>query len=161
MFIIRNARLDELDKLFEIESKCFPITEAATKEAMEERIKVINDTFLVAELDGVAVGLVNGPVVNTRYISDDLFEKTIPNPKTGGIQTILGLAVDPEHQHQGIAAKLLEEFAKVAKEAKREVITLTCKDYLINYYESQGYTNMGESDSTHGGVVWYNMNMEL
>lgn len=161
MLVIRNAKPEELDRLFEIESKCFPINEAATKEAMEERIEIINDTFLVAELDGEAVGLINGPVVNTRYISDDLFEKTVPNPKSGGIQTILGLAVAPEYQHQGIAAKLLEEFAKVAKAANREVITLTCKDYLIKYYESQGYVNMGKSDSTHGGETWYNMNMEL
>ncbi|MDF9867095.1 ribosomal protein S18 acetylase RimI-like enzyme [Bacilli bacterium PM5-3] len=161
MLIIRNAKQDELERLFEIESKCFPINEAATKEAMKDRIKVINDTFLVAELDNKAVGLVNGPVVNTRFISDDLFEEIIANPINGGIQTILGLAVDPEYQKQGIAAKLLEELANVAKKAKREAITLTCKDYLIKYYESQGYTNMGKSDSTHGGEVWYNMTMEL
>ncbi|MFQ9891236.1 MAG: GNAT family N-acetyltransferase, partial [Streptococcus sp.] len=36
-------------------------------------------------------------------------------------------------------------------------ISLTCHDYLIAYYEMNGFTDEGESESNHGGSTWYNM----
>lgn len=161
MLEIENADLNQLDTYYAIETACFPPSQAASKSAMEARIKTINDTFLIAKKDGVIVGLINGPVTNEQYINDQLFEQTNPNPKTGGVQTVLGLAVDPNYQHQGIAKELLKALEKVARNAQRDSITLTCLDKLIGFYESAGYTNMGESASSHGGVTWYNMVKKL
>lgn len=45
--------------------------------------------------------------------------------------------------------------------AKRDGITLTCLGRLVPFYELNGFTDEGLSDSTHGGEVWHNMVLEL
>ncbi|WP_462410843.1 GNAT family N-acetyltransferase [Neobacillus sp. Marseille-QA0830] len=161
MVQIRNVKTEDLSELVIVENLCFTKEEAATISAFEERIQMIPDSFFVAEEGGAVVGLVNGPVLDTPYITDDLFSKIKANPPTGGHQSILGLAVRPSHQNQGIATALLTHIEKKAKEKDRETVTLTCKKDLINYYKKHGYENNGVSSSTHGGVVWYNMVKKL
>lgn len=75
MVILRNVQLDDLDELLVIENEGFSTEEAATKEAIIERIRLINDTFIVAEKEGNIVGYINGPVINQPYITDDLLKK--------------------------------------------------------------------------------------
>jgi GNAT superfamily N-acetyltransferase len=69
--------------------------------------------------------------------------------------------VAPHFQKQGVASILLKHLEKEARRNKRETITLTCKEDLINFYENQGYLNNGVSSSQHGGAIWYNMSKEL
>ncbi|MEG0283375.1 MAG: GNAT family N-acetyltransferase [Erysipelotrichales bacterium] len=157
MIKIRNGKVEDLEELFIIENNCFPPSEAASREAMKQRLEIINDSFFVALENNKLVGLVNGPVINVPFISDDLFDEIIENPKTGGYQSILGLAVDPSVQRRGIAGQLLRHLEQEAIKAGRDGLSLTCKEKLIPYYESFGYKNEGVSESVHGGVTWYNM----
>lgn len=83
MVILRNVQLDDLDELLVIENEGFSTEEAATKEAIIERIRLINDTFIVAEKEGNIVGYINGPVINQPYITDDLFEEIKENTSKG------------------------------------------------------------------------------
>ncbi|MEH6996722.1 GNAT family N-acetyltransferase, partial [Neobacillus drentensis] len=69
MLNIRNVTMKDLPDLVIIEQICFPIEEAATEEAFKKRIQLIPDSFFVAEECGVIIGLVNGPVINTEYIT--------------------------------------------------------------------------------------------
>lgn len=158
---IRNVKMEDLSELVVIEGLCFKKEEAATEEAFQRRIQSIPDSFLVAEEDGNIIGLINGPVIESSYITDDLFSVTKANPAAGGHQSILGLAVSPHFQKRGVASALLTHFEKEASEKKRETITLTCKDSLIAFYENRGYLNKGVSTSEHGGVTWYNMVKKL
>ncbi|MFC8686683.1 GNAT family N-acetyltransferase [Brevibacillus porteri] len=161
MITIRNARAEDLSALIAIEQLCFSPEEAATQEAFEKRIRLIPDSFFVAEEDGVIAGLVNGPVTESAFITDDLFQEIKENPASGGHQTILGLAVSPAFQKRGIASMLLTHLETSARVAGRETITLTCKENLIGYYESHGYFNNGVSSSDHAGSTWYNMSKPL
>ncbi|MCH6264547.1 MULTISPECIES: GNAT family N-acetyltransferase [Neobacillus] len=161
MLNIRNVKMEDLSEITIIESLCFPIEEAATKETFEMRIRVIPDSFFVAERKGAIVGFVNGPVIETPYITDDLFREIKANPLTGGHQSVLGIAVTPHFQTRGVAAALLAHIEEAATAKKRETITLTCKEDLIGFYEKFGYNNMGVSKSEHGGVIWYNMVKKL
>ncbi|MBW5469823.1 GNAT family N-acetyltransferase [Brevibacillus formosus] len=161
MVTIRNAKAADLPELIAIERLCFSLEEAATQEAFEKRIRLIPDSFFVAEADGVIAGLINGPVIESPFITDDLFQTIKENPASGGHQTILGLAVSPAFQNRGIASMLLAHLEASAKEAGRETITLTCKENLIGYYESHGYLNNGVSSSDHAGAIWYNMSKPL
>jgi ribosomal protein S18 acetylase RimI-like enzyme len=158
---IRNVKMADLPELEIIENLCFSKEEAATKEAFEQRIQFIPDSFFIAEQAGEIIGLVNGPVIEKMFITDDLFSKIKENPPTGGHQSILGLAVLPKYQGQGVALKLLTYLEKDASLKHRETITLTCKKELILFYEKQGYKNYGVSNSEHGGDVWYNMIKKL
>ncbi len=161
MLKIRNVKMNDLPELVAIEHLCFTKEEAATKEAFEKRIQMIPDSFFVAEEDGVIVGLVNGPVIETAFITDDLFSDIKANPASDGHQSVLGLAVSPNFQKRGVASALLAHLEKKARENKRETITLTCKENLIGFYENYGYLNHGASSSEHGGVIWYNMSKKL
>jgi ribosomal protein S18 acetylase RimI-like enzyme len=161
MLKIRRVKKEDLSELIAIENQCFSKEEAATKEAFEKRIISIPDSFFVAEEDDCIVGLVNGPVIKTEYITDDLFSEIMENPETGGHQSILGLAVSPESQKKGVAAALLAHLENESRMKKRESITLTCKEELIPYYEKCGFINYGVSNSEHGGVRWYNMIKKL
>ncbi len=157
MVKIRNVKMEDLSELVVIEQLCFTKEEAATKKAFEKRIQVIPESFFVAEEEGEIIGLVNGPVIEKAYITDDLFSDLKANPASGGHQSILGLAVSPHFQKRGVASALLLQIEKEAKAKGRETITLTCKADLIRFYENHGYLNKGVSTSEHGGVIWYNM----
>jgi ribosomal protein S18 acetylase RimI-like enzyme len=161
MLIIRNATMKDLPDIVIIEHICFPIEEAATEGALKKRIQYIPDSFFVAEENGVIIGLVNGPVIETEFITDDLFDEINPNPPSGGHQTVLGVAVTPHFQTRGVATALLSHLEKDAAGKKRVSITLTCKEDLIRFYENLGYRNMGISKSEHGGVTWYNMSKKF
>jgi GNAT superfamily N-acetyltransferase len=153
--------MDDLESLIAIEHLCFSAEEAGTREAFEMRIQRIPDSFFAAEKDGKILGLVNGPVIPKPFITDDLFAQINPNPLKGGHQSILGLAVSPHAQKQGVATALLAHLEYEARRNERETITLTCKEDLIPFYKKHGYVNRGVSNSEHGGVIWYNMTKDL
>lgn len=157
MISLRNVQTSDLEQLLNIESEGFSIEEAATKEAFEERIQLIADTFIVAEKEGEILGYINGPIINQPYITDNLFKEIQENPKRGGYQSVLGLAVSKQARNQGIAKILIEKIEELVKENDREGITLTCKQELVAFYEKYGFVSHGLSESKHGGVSWYNL----
>ncbi|MBS4207247.1 GNAT family N-acetyltransferase [Bacillus sp. FJAT-50079] len=157
MISIRNVRSADLEQMLIIENEGFSMEEAATREAFVERIQLIPDTFIVAEKQGKILGYVNGPIIDQPYITDDLFEKIKENPKSGGFQSVLGLAVSKQDRNQGIAKLLIEKLEELVVENEREGITLTCKQDLVSFYERFGFVNHGMSESQHGGIRWYNM----
>ena len=63
----------------------------------------------------------------------------------------------PAYRHQGIAGKLVEYFADLARKRGKKGVILTCKERLIGFYESHGFQCFGVADSSHGGARWYEM----
>lgn len=154
----RNAQKSDLAQIMAIERAGFSSAEAATPQAMAQRIAVIPDSFIVATntLDRV-LGYVVGPVIPDRYLTDDLFDQSQANPELGGYQSVLSLAVAPAHRQAHIATRLLTELAKESQAHQRLGITLTCLRRLVPFYEKNGYRNEGVSQSQHAGEVWYNL----
>ena len=72
---------------------------------------------------------------------------------------IFGVNTLPEYRRQGVAAALLERAIADAKAQGRKGLVLTCKDKLVHYYAKFGFVSEGVSESTHGGVVWYQMRL--
>ena len=66
--LIRHAREDDWADVVRIEQDNFSPEEAATPEAIAERLKTICDTFLIAEIDGVVAGYIEGPVIAERIL---------------------------------------------------------------------------------------------
>ncbi|CAM3057752.1 GNAT family N-acetyltransferase [Lactococcus hircilactis] len=158
------AKLSDLDEIMHVENSCFTPDEASSREAMLERISLISDTFIVArdmEKQGTVVGIIVGPTSSRPYITDDLFDHSTPNKPTDTVQTITSLAVLEEYRKHKIATHLLEKLAEVDRENGRKVISLTCLDSLIPYYEKHGFKNKGKSESKLAGETWYNMTYDL
>jgi ribosomal protein S18 acetylase RimI-like enzyme len=157
MISLRNVQTTDLEQLLFIENEAFSIEEAATKEAFVERIQLIADTFILVEKEGEILGYINGPVINQPYITDNLFKEIKENPKRGGYQSVLGLAVSKQARNQGIAKILIEKMEELVEKNERKGITLTCKQELVPFYEKCGFVSHGMSESKHGGVSWYNL----
>lgn len=158
----RSATLTDLPTIMQIENTGFSKQEAATESAMQNRIQMISDSFIVAcNHENLPLGYVVGPVINERHLTDNLFQQTTKNPTIGGYQSILSLAVAPQWQNLGIASQLLTELKQVSLKNKRQGITLTCLHRLIPYYEKNGYQVDGKSSSQHAGEIWYDMVLEL
>lgn len=155
--LVRQAVADDVTKIAEIEEKCFPPAEAASLKSFLERFLVFPECFFVAEVEGQAVGQINGCVTDSPELPDALYHNTCLHCPEGSWQTVFGLAVLPEYQHQGVARALMGHFIDEAKKRGKEGIVLTCKDEKIGFYESMGFTLKGVSASSHGGAKWNDM----
>ncbi|URZ04224.1 GNAT family N-acetyltransferase [Clostridium felsineum] len=158
---IREVFIEDLEAVTEVELRCFPKSEAATKKSFEQRINTFSKKFFVAENEGKIVGFVNGCIINETAIYDKLYENASLHVPDGKYQTIFGLDVLPEYRNKGIASKLMQHMIEVSKLEGRKGVILDCKEKLIHYYEKFGYINVGISESVHGGAKWYNMILEF
>lgn len=159
--IIRQVQPEDLDTIVAIEAACFPPAEAAERKSLYERILAFPGSFLVAEDNGRMVGFINGCVTNSLVITDDMFHDTASHIPSGETQTVFGLDVIPEYRRRGVAGLLMRRFIESARETGRRQVILTCKDYLVHYYEGFGFVNKGLSESTHGGAQWFDMTCPL
>ena len=156
---IRKARLEDLDRIVEIELENFSIEEAIPRSVFEAHLREIQTSFLVAEKEGKIIGYIEGPVGLQRHLQDHSFTEEIKDysHEPGGYISVTCLSIAKEAQGLGLGQKLLTALKKLALEHEREGINLTCHDYLIAYYEKHGFVNEGRSQSTFAGkpgMIW-------
>ncbi|KRN05653.1 N-acetyltransferase GCN5 [Liquorilactobacillus sucicola DSM 21376 = JCM 15457] len=156
---IMHPAEQDIFQIMEIERNGFSKEEAANLNAMRARLRIINDTFLVARSkdSNDVVGFIVGPAIKDRYLKDKSYDEVVPNENAAKYQSVLSLAVHPLVQHYGIGTELLTAFAQLAKQARRKAITLTCLEDKISFYEKNGYQDEGLSDSQHANEKWHNM----
>lgn len=154
---ITFASKDDLKQIIEIEKICFPAAEAASKEEFEKRFYTFPKNFIVAIVDNKVIGFINGATTDKPILPDELYHDASLHKESGDYQTVFGLDVLPDYQHQGIASSLMEHFIELAKERGKKGIILTCKDHLVTFYEKFGYKCLGRSASNHGGAKWNDM----
>ncbi|MGR5150160.1 GNAT family N-acetyltransferase [Photobacterium alginatilyticum] len=157
MYTIRQAMKEDINRMAQIEAICFPEAEAASLESFQKRFAVFSECFFVLEVDGVVVGHINGCTHSAPELPDALYSDASLHCPKGAYQTVFGLAVDPQYQKQGYASALTRHFIEVSRADERKGMVLTCKDYLVKFYESFGFTYQGVSTSSHGGVKWNDM----
>lgn len=157
--VLRQATAADAALLAGIEARCFPPAEAAGLGQFEARLAVFPRHFLIAGLDGVPVGFVNGMVIDAERIDDVMYADAKLHNESGAWQSVFGLNVLFEHRRRGIAARLLQEFIDQARAEGRRGCVLTCKDYMLHYYARFGFERLGESASTHGGARWHDMKL--
>ena len=156
---IRHATLEDLDILDKVENECFPPNEAASRKALEGRLKVYPNHFWLLEDDGKVVSFVNGMVTDLPDLCDEMFDDPHMHNDKGAWQMIFGVNTIPAYRKRGCAGQLLERAIAEAREQGRKGLVLTCKDKLVHYYAKFGFVSEGVSGSTHGGVVWYQMRL--
>ena len=156
---IRQAKLEDLDRIVEIELENFSVEEAIPRSVFEAHLREIQTSFLVAEKAGRIMGYIEGPVCPHRHLQDQSFTEEIEDHshEPGGYISVTCLSIAKEAQGLGLGQKLLTALKKLALEHEREGINLTCHDYLITYYEKHGFVNEGLSQSTFAGETWYDM----
>mgnify|MGYP000326954098 CR=1 FL=1 len=158
---IRQATIADLEISYQIEIACFPESEAASKANVEKRLRQFPQGYLIAESVGKAVGHINSGATNKDDISDEALKALIGHEDDGKNLVIFSVAVLPDYQRQGIAAALLHEYIKRAKNSNHQAILLLCKENLVTYYAKFGFEDGGLSESTHGGAKWHEMKLIL
>lgn len=156
---IRHATLKDLDILDKVENECFPPNEAASRKALEGRLKVYPNHFWLLEDGDTLVSFVNGMVTDLPDLCDEMFDDPHMHNDKGAWQMIFGVNTIPAYRKRGCAGTLLERAIAEAKEQGRKGLVLTCKDKLVHYYAKFGFVSEGVSQSEHGGVVWYQMRL--
>ncbi|MCF6159659.1 MAG: GNAT family N-acetyltransferase [wastewater metagenome] len=157
---IRHVKDDDVDACYSVESACYT-SDGATREKIEKRIKVFPEGFLVAELHGQIIGMVNSGSTDKEDIADEALKDMVGHKRDGKNIVIFSLAVLPEFQGRGISGKLMSRFIGVSKYLKKEKILLLCKTELISYYQKYGFLYGRKSTSTHGGFEWHEMYLSL
>ncbi|GAB2025743.1 GNAT family N-acetyltransferase [Lactovum odontotermitis] len=162
-FKIDTAKTSDLAGILNVERSSFPASEAMSEQTFRDKIRLIPDTFLVAHTEnGAVAGICLGPTIKTRYIDDRLFIETQANSRQDTVQTVLSLAVLPKYRSRQLASDLLQNFIERAQAKENlKIISLTCIDSLIPFYEAKGFVNEGLSASQLGGETWYNMVLNL
>ena len=159
--LIRKATTADLDVVTYIEATCFPLAEAAPREAFKERLKYYAGHFLIAFDGDTPIGFIDGFVTDDEVLTDEMFaDASLHNPN-GVWQMIFGLNTLPEYRNRSVGGRLIETFIELAREENRKGLILTCKEEKIPYYAKFGFVNEGESMSDHGGAKWYQMRLEL
>ena len=156
---IRTATFKDLDAVSAVEAACFPAAEAATPAEFEERLRYYGGHFWLMFDGEKLIGFVDGMVTDRADLIDDLYAQASLHDENGAWQMIFGVNTLPEYRRQGVAAALLVRAIADAKAQGRKGLVLTCKDKLVHYYAKFGFVSEGVSESTHGGVVWYQMRL--
>jgi len=159
--LIRNVLPKDLDECFQVETSGFSPEEAASIETIQLRMEMFPQGFLVAELNGRVIGMLNSAATDKDDISDEALKQLIGHDPAGRNMVVFALAVLPEYRRRGIANQLMQRFAAEARKLGKENILLLCKQHLIAYYERLGFEHVSLSKSTHGGAAWHEMKMRL
>ena len=157
---IRTAVMADLPAVTAVEAACFPAAEAATEADFAKRLAVYPNHFWLMEDDnGTLVSFVNGLVTDEPHLRDEMYADVSFHDENGAWQMIFGVNTLPEYRRLGLAEQVLRQVIADAKAQGRKGCVLTCKDKLLHYYGKLGLVNEGVSQSTHGGVVWYEMRL--
>ena len=159
---IRTAALEDLTAVTAVEAACFPAAEAATEADFAQRLAVYpNHFWLLEEDDGTLVSFVNGLVTDEAHLRDEMYADASFHNENGAWQMIFGVNTLPEYRRRGLAEQVLRRVISDARAQGRKGCVLTCKEKLLHYYGKLGFENEGVSQSTHGGVIWYEMRLRF
>ena len=157
--LIRTATIEDLDAVTTVEAECFPPSEAATRADFEHRLSHYGDHFWLMFDESKLIAFVDGMVTDAADLTDEMYERAELHKESGAWQMIFGVNTLPAYRRRGCAGAVLERVIADARAQGRRGCVLTCKDKLVHYYEKFGFVNEGVSQSTHGGVVWYDMRL--
>ena len=159
---IRYATMADLDDIASVESECFPVLEAATKEEFEQRIKYYGNHFWLMFDDDKLIAFVDGFVTDEADLTDEMYENASMHNENGAWQMIFGVNTLPEYCRCGYAKELIKKAILDAGKQNRKGLVLTCKESLVPYYSKFGFVDEGITDkSTHGNVLWHQMRLDF
>lgn len=155
--LIRQVNQEDIAACTLLERTCFSPKEAASEERIALRQREFPQGFVVAEVDGEVIGMINSGASDHVDLADENFKALVGHYSGSKCWVIFSLAVAPVFQNRGIAQKLLSAYFEQARLNQATTIKLLCKCNLISFYERLGFKNMGQSLSQHGGEDWWEM----
>lgn len=124
---IREARKEDLKKVFEIELKCFP--DPYPIDLLKKLLSTYPEAFLVAEFKGKIVGYI---IAGIRWPS---------------IGHVLAIAVDPDYRNRGIGSALMKEIFNRFRRRGVNLVRLEVRKSntaAIKFYRTLGFVERFE-----------------
>jgi len=160
-FRVRSVRAGDVATCAALEAACFPPAEAASPERVAQRAAQFPDGFVVLELDGRVIGMVNAAASDQPDLADEELKALVGHDPAGAELVVFSVAIHPDFQGRGWARPLMEGFLARARELEKTAVLLLCKQHLVPFYACFGFADAGRSASTHGGAVWHEMRADL
>jgi GNAT superfamily N-acetyltransferase len=157
---LRLIKEDELEEALHLEQRCYVPEAAATREGFRYRFDHYPRYFWSAWSGDKLLGITNG-IRTSAWSCDDEMKGDQQDDEQGNNFCILTVAVADEARRQGIGAMLLNKLVKECDAAGHDAIILMCEPHLIRFYEQAGFTYIGVSSSSHGGIEWHEMRRTL
>ncbi len=159
--MIRNATIDDLDDIVQLEHLCFPSNEAASGKDLKDRLIHYPNHFWLLYEEEKLVSLVDGLCCNIEDLTDDMFHNAGMHDENGQVQMILGVCTHPDFRKKGYSSALMNQLILDCKKQNRKSIVLTCKESLVGFYSKFGFVDEGLSQSSHGGEQWNQVRLKL
>ena len=159
--MIRNATIDDLDDIVQLEHLSFPSNEAASGKDLKDRLIHYPNHFWLLYEEEKLVSLVDGLCCNIEDLTDDMFHNASMHDENGQVQMILGVCTHPDFRKKGYSSALMNQLILDCKKQNRKSIVLTCKESLIGFYSKFGFVDEGLSQSSHGGEQWNQVRLKL
>lgn len=160
-FRVRSVAANDVAACAALEAACFPPAEAASLERIAQRAAQYSDGFVVLELDGRLIGMVNAAAADHPNLADEELKALVGHDPDGAELVVFSVAIHPDFQGRGWARPLMEGFLARARALGKSAVLLLCKQHLVPFYARFGFVDAGRSASTHGGAVWHEMRAEL
>jgi N-acetylglutamate synthase-like GNAT family acetyltransferase len=157
----RQPTLEDAERCHAIEIGAYEGDEAATLEKIRTRIAQYPEGFLLLERQGEIIGLINSGCAFTVEMADEAFKELVGHDPAAPNVVIMSVVVDPAHQGQGHARRLMDAFIQRMNALHKQSIHLMCKEQHVELYRRMGYQYVQPSPSEHGGMAWHEMLMRL
>ncbi|HFI0119629.1 TPA: GNAT family N-acetyltransferase [Streptococcus suis] len=154
---IRFAQPMDLEGIIRLEQANFSKEEQISEDVLRTYVYEFKETSLVMEESDEVVGFLLACPSILPLVTDDIFFVNKGDKTEGDYLAIASLSVAESYKGQGIGTLLLAALKEVATYQGKKGIALTCKDYLVNYYEANQFEDMGPSQSQFGNQTWIDM----
>jgi len=136
---IRGANEHDMDRILEIQSKCFRQGYHESRDSLFSKIKSSSDTCIIAVVGNEIAGYFFS--VPTDFYEPLVFNSTqhILN-STPDCLYLHDLSVDPKFRGMGIGSILLERLHEKAKEKSLNKLSLIAIDGLVPYWSKNGFS---------------------
>ena len=143
---IIQASKSDLAEIEALQALSFPAEKQQPYHILEESIRKCADTFLLARDENQLLGYVLGG----------------PYPDNPQCLEIRSLAIEADHQRQGLGTLLLAALKDAAVELEYRGIRLNSPDELLSYFEMNGFIDEEETDSLYAAsqgfsMIWFNL----
>tara|TARA_R110002167_G_scaffold9362_5_gene42750 strand:- start:328 stop:831 length:504 start_codon:yes stop_codon:yes gene_type:complete len=158
---IRLAQPADANVCFAIENSAYQGDEAATLEKIRLRIERYPQGFLVLELAGAIIGFVNSGCCFQVAMDNEAFKQLAGHDPQGPENVVMSVVIHPVWQRHGWGRTLLLNYIEHMRRLGKQRIHLMCRSQHIRFYQHAGFIYQSESASSHGGLQWHEMQLEL
>ncbi|PXF45851.1 putative N-acetyltransferase [Gracilariopsis chorda] len=156
---LRKMQASHIPAVHSLEKDSYPSDEAASKATLDYRMAVAEPLCQIAVDSGTSelVGFVSATATskNTERMTASMLKE---HSSTGEVVCIHSVVVDKKFRRRGYGTEMMKAYmSKVEKLPQYNRILLISKRYLVPFYESVGFREMGESDIAHGKERWIDM----